>query len=112
MQPIYLEIADKQPVMVIPESDGHMDGHPVLTYSYMLYKDDIASKALRNVNTDELLSPERIKNPNYAGRLIFEQPGRLFSYEADGPNHLSPGEVEQIIEELTHYRENPTLWRI
>jgi hypothetical protein len=41
-----------------------MDGHPVLTYSYMLYKDG---------------------QEDYPGKLIFEQPGKLFSYEADGP---------------------------
>jgi hypothetical protein len=112
MQPIYLEISDKQPLMVIPESEGHMDGHPVLTYSYIIYKDDEAGKALQSVSTDDLLSPERIKNSNYAGRLLFEQPGRLFSYEADGQIVLTSTEVEQIIEELTHYRENPTIWRI
>lgn len=30
---MYFNIDDELPVMVIPDADAHMNGHPVLTYS-------------------------------------------------------------------------------
>ncbi|SMC59236.1 hypothetical protein [Pedobacter africanus] len=38
MKPMYFEIDEHLPVMVIPDADAHVDGHPVLTYSYTLYR--------------------------------------------------------------------------
>jgi hypothetical protein len=33
MQPFYFEVDRHIHLMIVPESDAHMDGHPVLTYS-------------------------------------------------------------------------------
>jgi hypothetical protein len=60
-----------------------MDGHPVLTYSYAIFKDPNNGKN-HLTHTESLLTPDKKNNPNYMGTLVFEQPGRLFSYEADG----------------------------
>jgi hypothetical protein len=112
MKPIYFEVDPNLPLMIVPESDGHMDGHPVLTYSYAIYRDTQAGQTDRFTNTDALLTPDKKKDPNYLGTLIFEQPGRMFSYEADGAQELPAGAIEEVIEQITHYRENPALWAI
>lgn len=38
MQPIYLHVDNKLPLMIIPDSVAHIDGHPALTYTYVIYK--------------------------------------------------------------------------
>ena len=54
MQPIYFEVDNHLPLMIVPESDAHMDGHPILTYRYAIYKDlDNGSQPL--INTDRNL---------------------------------------------------------
>jgi hypothetical protein len=111
MQPIYLQIDHHLPLMMIPESAAHMDGHPVLTYSYAIYRDPDEGEH-RLTNTDRLLTPDKKTNPDYLGTLTFEQPGKVFSYEADGPHELPEGAVQEIIEQISHYRENPGLWQI
>jgi hypothetical protein len=110
MQPFYFEVDNHMPLMIIPESDAHANGHPVLSYTYAIYKDTQGSKAPRFKNTDSLLTPDKKNDPNYLGTLTFEQPGRVFSYEADGRDQLPSGVIEEVIEQITHYRENPSIW--
>jgi hypothetical protein len=112
MQPIYLQIDNNLPLMVVPESDAHMDGHPVLTYSYAIYRNENDIDNTHFVDTAEFLAPDKKTKQNYLGTIVFHQPGKLFSYQADGNEVLSRDEVEQIIEQLTHYRERPDLWKL
>jgi hypothetical protein len=37
MKPFYFKIENDLKVMVIPDADAHMDGHPTLTYSYAIF---------------------------------------------------------------------------
>src|ERR1700710_3020935 len=99
MKPIYFEVDNHLPLMIVPESDGHMDGHPVLTYSYAIYKDPQAGSEHHFTNTDALLTPDKKKDPNYLGTLTFEQPGKLFSYEADGHGELPGDAIQEVIEQ-------------
>jgi hypothetical protein len=111
MKPFYFKIENDLKVMVIPDADAHMDGHPTLTYSYAIYM-VAPGEDKKQTNTDALLTPERIKNPNYLGTIYFDQPYKAFTYTSDGMNELSGAEVKEIIDKITHYRTNPTLWRI
>jgi len=111
MQPIYFEVADHLPLMIVPDADAHMDGHPVLTYSYAIYKNPHHGGD-HFTNTDRLLTPDKKTDPDYLGTLTFEQPGRLFSYEADGREELPGDVIQEVIEQITHYRENPNLWAL
>jgi hypothetical protein len=111
MKPIYFKVDNHLPLMIVPESDAHMDGHPVLTYSYAIYKDP-AQGGHHFTNTDRLLTPDKKTDPNYLGTLTFEQPGRMFSYEADGMEELPGGVIQEVIEQITHHRENPNLWAL
>lgn len=111
MQPLYLEAGNYPPVMIVPESEAHMDGHPILTYSYAIYKEPDRN-GHNFTDADQLLTADKKNHPDYLGTLKFEQPGKLFSYEADGQQVLPNGAIQEIIEKLTHYRENPALWML
>lgn len=111
MKPMYFEVDDHLPLIVVPESDAHMDGHPVLTYSYAIFKKnenpfDMPAAA------DKLLAADKVSNPDYLGKLIFEYPGKLFTYEAGKVSQLGEGEISELIEKITAYRENPSQWRL
>jgi len=112
MKPIYLQVDDKLQLMIIPDSDAHVDGHPVLTYSYAIYKREQQRFDNEFIDTSRLLTPDKRNNPNYLGTLTFEYPGKLFTYAADGPGALSSAGVQELIEQLTHFRENPSLWSV
>jgi hypothetical protein len=112
MKPFYFKINESQPIMVIPDTDAHLDGHPVLTYSYTLYKSRPGHSVPNPVKTDQLLEPDKRKNPDYLGTISFDLPYKAFSYISDGMNELSGDEVQEIIEKITRYRKNPNLWAI
>lgn len=98
-------------MMVIPDSDAHVDGHPVLTYTYSIYRSKyLDQKELVNIESNLHLTKQ--DNPDYMGYITFEQPGKLFTYTADGQQELESNEVQEIIETITHYRENSQLWEI
>ena len=111
MKPFFITIAKNLTLLIIPDSDAHADGHPVLTYTYSIYRRDKSTVAKLN-QPDKLLQADKKNNPDYLGYITFEQPGKVFSYVADGENELSPDEVLDVIEEINHFRDTPQLWTI
>jgi hypothetical protein len=57
MQPLYFEVDSKLSLMVIPESDAHVDGHPVLTYTYVIYKDENPDRHHLTIDTAKIADP-------------------------------------------------------
>lgn len=112
MKPIFITVAPKQQLMVIPDSDAHADGHPVLTYTYSVYRDQQNGDPTQLVAKETNLHLAKNEDPDYMGFITFEQPGRLFTYTADGSIELTSDEVEEIIEQITEYRDKPKLWQI
>ncbi|HKG07078.1 MAG TPA: hypothetical protein VKB19_11495 [Pedobacter sp.] len=112
MKPFYFTISDSIQVMVIPDADAHMDGHPVLTYSYTIYSVSPGAPKSETVNTDALLTPDKRKNPDYLGTIFFDQPYKAFTYTCDGINELNGDQVQDIIERITLYRTHQSLWRL
>jgi len=111
MKPIYITVGNELPLMIIPDSRAHLDGHTILTYTYSIYKN---SKTASNnlVQQESELRLEKHKNINYMGYITFENPSHLFTYSDDGNSSLTRDEVEEVIELITHYRETPKLWSI
>jgi hypothetical protein len=108
MSVFYFNIGSSLQLMAVPETRVYMDGHPILTHSYSLYKDGTTD------NPEDVLSADDQKkqsNPNYLGYITFEIPGRVFNYVPDGQQSLSREEVEQAIEYISHYRDNPDIWK-
>jgi len=96
--------------MVIPDTTAHVNGHPVLTYTYSIFLDNGLNSPLQVRSKESVLHLEKIDDPNYLGYITFEKPGQLFNYTADTDNVLSSDEVQEIIENLTEIRDNPSLW--
>ncbi|AMR31937.1 hypothetical protein A0256_11135 [Mucilaginibacter sp. PAMC 26640] len=98
--------------MIIPNTDGHVNGHPVLTYTYNVYRDvGFEDASMIKIKEKELLLDKKTSK-NYMGYITFESPGKLFTYTADGNEDLSSDEVQEIIENITHFREHPGMWQI
>ncbi len=110
MIPIYLHV-DSLPLKIMPEIRAVADGHPVLTYTYYIFKDieaeEPVSEAMR-MKSEQLTGT----NPDYYGYIIFEQPGKVFTYTSNETYELESEDIEQIIEQITHYRDNPDLWKL
>ena len=111
MTPIYFTVGDDRRVKVIPNTQAQVDGHPVLTYTYNVYNDEDIDEAEMLAQESELLLEKKL-DPNYLGYITFEDPGKMFTYTADGQQELTSGEVEEIIENITHYRDHPGMWAI
>lgn len=110
MTPFFCKISSEMTIMVIPDTQAHVDGHPVLTYSYTLYRTEPGHSEVELSSTDQLLAPEKVKHKDYFGTVYFEQPYKAFSYIADGRNELDAEDVEQVIDLITEYRMRQELW--
>ncbi len=107
MKAFQLTVDHRLKLLVIPDVDAHVDGHPILTYSYNIYKDSDLDETKENK-----LHLTRNDDPTFMGTIIFEQPGKLFRYEPGDYEALNSGEVEETIEQITHYRDTPAMWML
>ncbi len=111
MSAIFFSISEQLPLMIIPDTLFHSNGHEVITYTYSVFKDVTNGDANAEVTKSSELHLQKHDDPNYMGYITFEDPGRLFSYTADGAIRLELAQVEEIIEHISHYRDNPNMWR-
>lgn len=108
MQPIFFKVGTDLPVMIVPDSEAHVNGHPVLTFTYSIYRNhNINPSSLVNIESNLHLTKNT--NPDYMGYITFEHPGKLFTY-TPGQQQLNSDQVQEIIETITQYRENPAMW--
>jgi len=110
MVPLYFKLHHDMSLMIIPDTAAHLDGHPIITHTYSVFKDTGLGNSLAAQSKESTLHLEKITDPNYFGYITFEMPDKLFSYTADGTLELTRDEVEEIIEFLSHVRTNPSLW--
>lgn len=109
MNPFYVTVGKDIPLMIIPDSLAHVDGHPILTYSYSIYHDGERNAELQKLRvTQQHL--EKKNDPGYMGTIVFETPGRSLNYIADGRHKLSAFEIKELVDKIDHYRENTSLW--
>lgn len=100
-------IDDNLHLLVIPDSEAHLNGHVIITYSYSLYK-----SSRLDITKENNLHLEKNDDPDFMGTIIFEEPERLFKYESGSHNSLTSDEIEEAIEKITYYRNTPSLWRM
>ena len=112
MKPIFTTVGKEQHLMIIPDSEASANGHAVLTYTYSLYTDNFGGSGEYIEKKERKLLLEVKNDPDYLGYITFQQPGKLFSYTADGPNKISTDEVQELIDIINHYRDTPQLWMI
>ncbi|MDB5010079.1 MAG: hypothetical protein JWQ06_868 [Mucilaginibacter sp.] len=112
MKPLFITVKTQLLLMIIPDSQAHVNGHPVLTYTYNIYRHNPHNIDNLMTDTENLLGVDMKNDPRYMGYITFEQPGKLFSYTADGKGELSSNEAEEVIEQISHYRDTPDMWSI
>lgn len=110
MTPLHFTLSNSRKIMAIPDTQAHVDGHPIVTYTYSIFYDIDAGNPLISRSKESTLHLEGITDPNYYGYITFERPGSLFSYTPDGQKNLTRTEVEEVIEHLSDIRDNPALW--
>jgi len=110
MKTLYFDLENGLKVMVIPDTQAHLDGHAIITYTYSVFKDTGLGNPMLARSKESTLHLEGNDDPDYLGFITFEKPGSIFTYTADGQQELESNEVTELIEHLTNVRENPALW--
>lgn len=108
MKPIFFTIDNSLPLKIIPDTQAHLDGHTVITYNYNIYLDSAKNDPVKGLTQPK--ASDKMTDPDYYGYITFEDPGHLFSYTPGDQLALTRQEVEEVIEHLNHYRDNPKLW--
>lgn len=112
MKPIFYTLSSNRPIMIIPDSQVHHNGHEVITYSYSIFIDKQNEEPLQKPIQKNSLHLANSDDPDYLGYIAFEQPGRVYNYVSNGNKRLSTFEIQQTVEFLNHFRESPLLWNI
>ena len=111
MNPLFFKLKDHLPLMVIPDTQAHLDGHAIITLTYSIFFDaDDADPAFIE-SKENNLHLENNNDPDYYGNLTFEKPGQLFTYTSGRQRNLSSEQVNELIEHLSHIRDNPANWK-
>ena len=108
MHPIYYTIGLELPLMIIPNTEASLDGHAIITRTYHIYK-HIPDPGFVQAH-ENILGVNKNDDPHYMGYLSFDVPGKLYTYIADGNIDLDGEQIQEIIEHLNHYRDNPKFW--
>lgn len=110
MKTLYFTLENDLKIMVIPDTQAHLNGHTIITHTYSVFKDMGTGNPLLARSKESTLHLENIADPNYYGFITFEKPGSMFSYTADGQKELTSEEATELIEHLSDVRDNPALW--
>jgi hypothetical protein len=110
MAPLFCTIGSLA-LAIIPDTQAHLNGHVIITHTYSIFLKSKNNNAQLMRSRESVLHLEINPDPDYFGYITFEMPDKLFSYTADGARELVSDEVEQLIEFLSDYRNNPGLWK-
>jgi hypothetical protein len=110
MKILYYTLESGLKVMVIPDTQAHLNGHTIITHTYSVFRDTGSGNPFLARSKESSLHLEEITDPDYYGFITFEKPGSLFTYTADGQRELSSEEATELIEHLSNVRDNPALW--
>src|ERR1700744_353767 len=110
MKPIFFTITGTIPIKAIPDTQAHLDGHPVIAYNYNIFFDSSKNES-HDFNSETIIKKDKMDDPDYYGYITVEKPGHLFTYTPGEQRALTRREVEEVIEQLSHYRDNPDLWK-
>ncbi|MGZ3871501.1 MAG: hypothetical protein ACXVJD_01215 [Mucilaginibacter sp.] len=110
MKTLYFTLDSNLKLMVIPDTQAHLNGHTIITRTYSIFMDSGTGNPLLSRSKESTLHLEVIDDPDYFGFITFEKPGAVFSYTADGQRELNSEEVTELIEHLSDVRDNPPLW--
>jgi hypothetical protein len=106
MSPIFFTLHNDKHLMIIPDTQAHLNGHEVITFTYSIYNDKQDGAPNPALGKESALHLENNSDPDYYGFITFEKPGSLFTYTSDGQLELTAEESNEVIEHLSHIRDN------
>ncbi|QEM02599.1 hypothetical protein DIU31_003355 [Mucilaginibacter rubeus] len=109
MVPILLTIGF-QPMLIIPVTQAHLDGHAIITRTYDIYKQSGILINNELFGQEEKRAAPDKNNPDNMGCIVVGVPGKLFTYFPEGKTKLDSDALTELIENLSHYRDNPGYW--
>jgi hypothetical protein len=65
MTPIFFILDSSLPLMVIPDTQAHLNGHTILTFTYSIFLDTGTGNPLIARSKESTLHLEEITDPNY-----------------------------------------------
>jgi len=107
--PFFFQV-NKYPLMVIPDVQFHLDGTTSLTFIYSIYADCAQGDPNQRLKKDVASRSDKRHDPDYFGYVIFHKNDTLFTYVADGENHLRATDVEELINMISRVRNQPDVW--
>ena len=110
MKPLFFTLDQDLPVMIIPDTQAHLDGHEIITHTYSIYLDVDNGDPRQSLTKETLLHVTNHTDPDYFGFLTFEKPGKLFTYTANGQRELDDLQVNELIEKISTLRDDPSTW--
>lgn len=110
MKPLFFTLHTDRPVMILPDTLAHLDGHIVITETYSIFKDTGRYDANIPRTKESSQHLEENKDPDYLGYIRFEIPDKLFSYSPGHYHRLHEDEVEELITLISEVRANPKVW--
>jgi hypothetical protein len=112
MKPFFVTVAYNLHLAILPETELRMDGHPIITYSYSIFKRVKSALNIKPAAAEIRRLFKKNGNPDYLGHINCEVPGTVFNYITDGEDTLTRREIEQVIDEINRYRDSPATWDI
>jgi len=100
MKPLFFSLGNRLQLMVIPDSEAHLNGQTIFTKTFSIFLDMALRDPGQSKVKEASLHVERVKDPDYYGYLTIKKPGKVFTYTADGTQQLSADEVEELIEQI------------
>lgn len=97
-------------MLIIPDTQAHLDGHAIITRTYYIYRQSGILINNELFDQEEKLTAPDKNNPDYMGYVVFDVPGKLFTYFPEGKTKLDSDALTEPIENLSHYRDNPGYW--
>ena len=74
MKTLHFILQNDLKVMVIPDTEAHLDGHTIITHTYSVFKDIDAGNPLIARSKESTLHLELIKDPYYFGTSRLKNP--------------------------------------
>ena len=111
MTPLFFTLGNRKSLMIIPDTLAHLNGHTILTHTYNIYLDNGLNEPAQSRSKESALHLQTHADPNYYGFITIENPGNIFTYASDGGNELGADEVQELVEDIRHIRDNPNLWQ-
>jgi len=65
MTPLFFTLDSKLPLMVIPDTEAHQNGHTILTFTYSIFLDTGSGNPFFARSKESTLHLEKITDPNY-----------------------------------------------